>query len=70
MADTLSTQIATLIRQANYIMDGNPSDAQSWRNVRRKLRTASDKAKRIQHLAERMEGSENSTDHKHAIATD
>ena len=52
---SLGSEVRSIVMVVQARLNGHPDSADEWRTIHRQLRTASDKARRITRLAERME---------------
>lgn len=52
---SLGSEVRAILHAVQARLNGHPSTATEWRITARQLRTASDKARKISHLAARME---------------
>ena len=56
---SLGSDIRHLVNAIQARLNGHPDSAEEWRTIHRQLRAASDKARKVTKLAERMESTTN-----------
>jgi hypothetical protein len=62
MANNLGTQLRNLLSAVESTLTSSPMTATEWWAITRGLRTASDKARKIARLADRMESIDSNAD--------